>query len=119
LVKYVSLDDEDLNEPQRAFMKLIAEFNGMLKLREDAQLLKELEAERNKWEVIATVATDYLEKAVDRLNGYYKIIKMYEEMLSQTPLCLSCRNGLLNWIVMYSLTRNLQTVSQQITSQKK
>jgi hypothetical protein len=84
LVKYVSLDDEDLNEPQRAFMKLIAEFNDMLKLREDAQLLKKLEAERNWWEVIATVATDYLEKAVDRLNGYYKIIKIYEEMLSQT-----------------------------------
>jgi len=90
----------------------------MLKLREYAQLLEKLRAEKEARDVLLTVAIDYLEKSVNKLNEYYNINKMYQEMLSKTPLCSSCRNKLLNWIIMSSIKGNLQTLSRRTISPK-
>jgi hypothetical protein len=110
LVKYVSLDDEDLNDPQRAFMKITGVFRDLLRFAEDVKQLEKLRAEKEAMDVLLTVATDYLEKAVKKLNEYYCINKMYQEMFSKS-LCSSCRSKVLKWIIMCSITGNLQTLS--------
>lgn|GEM_PF-5897296 len=103
LTKYVNFGDKDLNDSQRAYMKIIGVFKDLLKLR----------AERDGWEALATVSIDYLEKAVKKLNEYLNVKKMYEEMLSQIPLCSTCRSKILRWILFYNLTSKSQASGLQ------
>jgi hypothetical protein len=118
LAKYVSFDDKDLNNPERASTKIIGVFKDLLRFAEDAKQLEKLRAEKEAMDILLTVSIDYLEKAVNMLNEYYNVNKMYQEMLSKTPLCSSCRNKLLNWIIRYSITGNLQTLSRGAVSPK-
>jgi hypothetical protein len=117
LAKYVQFDDEDLNDSQRAFMKITGVFRDLLRFAEDVKQVEKLRAEKEAMDVLLTVATDYLEKAVKKLNEYYCINKMYQEMFSKS-LCSSCRSKVLKWIIMCSITGNLQTLSRGTISPK-
>jgi hypothetical protein len=101
--KYTPFNDEDLGDSERAFRKVA-------KLIDD---LEKLRAERDGWEVLATVSMDYLEKAVKKLNEYLNVKKMYEEMLSQIPLCSTCRSKILRWILFYNLISKSQASGLQ------
>jgi hypothetical protein len=105
--KYISFDDEDLGDSERAFRKVAKLMDELEKLREDVQLLEKLRAEKEAMDILLTVSIDYLEKAVNMLNEYYNVNKMYQEMLSKTPLCSSCRSKILRWILFYQASGSM------------
>jgi hypothetical protein len=103
LAKYVRFDDKDVNDSQRAFMKIIGVFKDLLRFAEDAKQLEKLRAERDALDILLTVSLDYLEKATSKLNEYLSVNKMYQEIFSRS-LCSTCRSKILKWILAYSVT---------------
>jgi len=95
LVKYVKWGPDEVEDPKAAFNRLSGFLEELMKFREDAARLQELEEELAVSEIYLTAYQDALERLASQLRTY----KWYSDLMVRV-MCPMCKQRALNQIVI-------------------